>query len=909
MRFQGLVFVAMLCGTTVGTLAKADSRLTISDDLPGATLDVGKPRISSHASVVPSVKVIGGVVLEAMNAGKFLSEKHLEAQCRTRLSNASDQDVALRLAFTFRLPDQTGIDRVAMRGEPVVVEFNSPANSTQIIDLPIHMSKSLWDLLKTRAGRYATSTIEFDIALPADSAGQLKITSQDGHIPFSVFEEAPMPPKSGIYRDGDRSLIEIDGEPQYGNFCYIGWNWGVDPETVRMFAKSGRHVYRIVFQPWSLWEGDKLDSDKFETRMNEIVTSVVGRDPQAKIAIHWWLHGPKDWGKYHPDEIIVYDDGSTNCPNPQPLQNGWQHASYSSKVWKAEQTRIISEAVRRLENSPYADRVFSVSLGYGNAGEWNNFGYHGGKFADYSAPEREVFANWCRTRYREIDNLNHAWSATLSDWADIRIPSRAQRLEEGWHSFAGPKASVDVRDYHRFKSEQTVDLIDEFANIVKRESNNKLLVGVYYGYFTTHLTGAPVHALDSGHYALAKLLKSPAVDFIISPYNYGNRKRNIGLGNPIQSVMAAGKAYVVELDLPTHRFLANSPLNAAAALPQHGNFSKTPEESIRYYWRDIARVAAWGVNAHWYDFSKAWYDFPEFTEFVNRVQSLQLQLASRRAEDLAKVAVLVDEESAFFLGANSRAYGGCLYETLADEMDETGAPWDLYLASDIDKVVKKKYRLIIVINQIKDASVLREKLRGSGATVVWGYGAGLFEKGRWSDRPDGAGAVMRVMVNQPVGAIALGKEMIPPPTSLKSWAGTPSHNLSEVKPRITIDDPTVIAWAKFEDGSTAVGYRGTENPREFWVMTPQLSRRILGPIYKSAGIHRYSQDGSSVYVNGSLVALWKAGGGDSVLGFPRKVGRLRDAWTGKVVATDIDSFKVKGKAGMPTLGVYFIETP
>ena len=114
MRFQGLVFVAMLCGTTVGTLAKADSRLTISDDLPGATLDVGKPRISSHASVVPSVKVIGGVVLEAMNAGKFLSEKHLEAQCRTRLSNASDQDVALRLAFTFRLPDQTGIDRVAM---------------------------------------------------------------------------------------------------------------------------------------------------------------------------------------------------------------------------------------------------------------------------------------------------------------------------------------------------------------------------------------------------------------------------------------------------------------------------------------------------------------------------------------------------------------------------------------------------------------------------------------------------------------------------------------------------------------------------------------------------------------------------------------------------------------------------
>ena len=854
------------------------------------------PAMGSH-------QVIGGIILETLDTSPFLSATALKSEGRLRVSNVSGQDADFTLGLKIQNPGGT------TQKDPYLIPVHAPNNSTLIISFPVQITPAFWNILKTRTQNFNAGTLEFDVTFMSNLNPSPNILAQDGHIPFYLQATTPSP-QTGIYRNGDQSLIEINGKPQHGNYYYLGWNTRIDPNAVRQFAAAGKHNYRVVFQPWTLWKNGQIDATAFHNRMIEIMTSLVGRDPEAQVSIVWWLYGPKDWGVAHPNEVIIYDDGTNTTPNPQPLQNGWQHASYSSQVWKDEQTAIVSDEVHKLVNSPFADRIFSISLGYGNAGEWNNFGYLGGKFPDYSMIESTAFIDWCKA-YGTIDNLNKAWKTHYTSWNDITIPTRAQRMTAGWSSFGGPDLSMQLLDYHRFQSVRTANLISYFAHVVKTASNNKLLVGTYYGYLTTHMAWAPGHSLDSGHYALSTLLQSPDIDYINAPYDYADRQQNIGMGTAINSIMMAGKAFDLEDDLPSHRMFAVNPFNAQPALPNHGTFIKTAQDSILYYWRDMARISAWGINAHWYDFSKDWYNFPEFSDFTPKAQVMQDFLAAQNAHDIAEVAVLIDEDSAFYLGNKSYPYGWAIYQTISFEMDKSGAPWDIYLASDIDKVLQKKYKLIIVLNQINNASALRQKLLAANVPVVWGYGAGMLEKGQWSQQPNGAGVEMKVLLNQTVGDIVLGGNATNPfiitaPTSMNAWAGIPRPNITGIKPRMEIKDTTVTPLAVFkDDSSTAVGMRGNE----FWVMTPLLSRPILSSIYEKLHIHRYSMDGSSIYANSNLVTLWNPQGGDSVITLPRPAATLVNATTGQTVARNASTYTVKGTPGEPTLGIYLITWP
>lgn len=442
-------------------------------------------------------------------------------------------------------------------------------------------------------------------------------------------------PKAEVVRRNGVPTLSVNGVFHPGIFGYVGWNWLTARQSIRDFGKAGFHLYEIVFQPWSLWKNGKLDVGELERKLNSQIVSVAAQDPEAMFFLRYWLYVPRDWSKFHPGEVIRYDDGSSEIPL---LGGPWAHASYASVLWREEYKRVLRELIARLEKGPYADRVFMVRAGYGNCG-----------------------------------------------------------------------------DYYRFFSDYTVELIGDFGRTVKEASGGKLLFGVFYGYFLHHLTGVPYHSLDSGHYAMGKLLRLPEVDTVCSPYNYHRRERAISIGMPLESIKHHGKLFLAEMDLPTH---------LADAEKYHGtageSFScdRAEADTMTLYRRDFGRVLTWGAGGYWYDFAHGWYEFDAFRKFITDAARIGRAAVNGDMRSIAEVAVILDEESVFSISLHSGEWAKQLRETLGCTLESAGAPVDFWLASDLGAAVKRGYRLLVFANRFRADPETDRILAGFRGTLL-----------------------------------------------------------------------------------------------------------------------------------------------------------------------------------------------
>lgn len=899
------LFLALVCALSQqlsGQTAVERSNI----EMEAIALEWKPPEVAERVPIIGSHSRYTDLVVEGLDGGSILTAGKLDlGYFRVRLSNPTESARRATLSLSVRIPDADGRSKVPLPVASARYSAELDARTTIVVGFPFNVSQNLWDKLGGRTAGFGLGTLDFVVSAVDEAGANVAPLVDIAHIGYAPARSGRLsPPHVAVRPHQGIPALEINGRVEPSNFAYVGWNWGVARQTIREFAAEDRHLYRIVFQPWSLWRNGSLDPERFEARMNELVAAIVGNDPEALIYVFWWLHTPKDWPDYFPGETIVYDDGTDSTPHPQPDQKGWRRPSLSSQVWRAQQDDIMREASRRLLDSPYADRVFGVSAGYGNGGEWNGYGYHGGRFSDYSEPSRRDFQAWLKSEYITLPALNVAWKSNLTNWDQAAIPSRETRLTPGWGSFTGPDFPRQVTDYHRFVSWRTVEVIEHYSRLFKEVSGGRWLVGHFYGYFASHLSQPPYHALDSGHFMLGRLLQSDAIDFIAYPYGYADRRRNLALGNAIGSVRAAGKLYVVECDLATH-------LNARSTTPvlaHHEGGLHDPTSSVIAYWRDFARISAGGLAAWWYDFGRGWYLFPGWTDFVKRVEHTRSWQRLHSQASVAEVAVILDEKSAFSTGALGTAYGKSLYDMLSYELDESGAPWEAFLAADIDLVLKRGFKVIILINPIEDASVLAEKLRLSPASIVWGYGAGLKENGHWSLHPQigDRGARMLVEPEKDVGPLTYGADIAP-----LAMKGTVAQKppAAGLRPRIRIDDPRAKPLAYYQDGAVAVASstRGGAGVADYWLGTPQLEKRLLASIYKHAGVHRYTTDGSATYANASSVSVWRQSGGATRLTLPRTAARILDAWSGETIGLDTNVIEVPDTPNHSTAGLYLIE--
>src|SRR5258708_19986631 len=145
----------------------------------------------------------------------------------------------------------------------------------------------------------------------------------------------------------------------------------------------------------------------------------------------------------------------------------------------------------------------------------------------------------------------------------------------------------------------------------------------------------------SGHLGLRKVLRSPAVDFLVSPHGYAFR----GLGGdgllmqPSESLRHHGKSYFMEEDALMHNNF------------DPGGRNQSVENSIAVYQRNFAQVLTHGEGITWFEVQQLHEHpslEPERQRWIARFQELGNWALSQDRTPSAEGAVFLDDESYFY---------------------------------------------------------------------------------------------------------------------------------------------------------------------------------------------------------------------------------------------------------------------
>ena len=520
-------------------------------------------------------------------------------------------------------------------------------------------------------------------------------------------------------RNGRPTLL-IDGQP-VPPFAYMSY---LGKETYyREAAQAGIHMYCFPaylgdrginprsgigpFRP-SIWKGE---NEYDFSSLTEDFETVLRADPQGRVIIRIHLDPPEWWERAHPEGCCQLPDGTTfrQC--------------FSSPLWREATAKALRACVEWLDRSPYAEHLIGIHIAAGGTEEW--FYHFGSAFHDENPARTAAFRGWLQSVYaNDIDQLRAAWREPGVNFDSAGLPDISGRqTAQTWRVRADAQPIIDA---FRFHSETMATDIACFCRVVKETSKKSLLTGVFYGYH--YFVNDP----RRGHFALAKLLECPDVDYLSSPNAYN---RVMGEDWPPMVALASlalhGKLWLAENDTRTCRTTLLK--DQAPEICPQGYYDsgvwlgpESVEESVALLRKNAARMLAGGYGGWWFDMWGGWFSGWPLIDVLRGTQELgRLPQADGTGEMNAQVCVIADEELAFL----DASFGGLTGEIMANRyaLGRTGAPYDLYLRSDFPRIPAGQYRAFWLLGQpeLTDAETEHVRAwRGNGATVLWTRPAG-----------------------------------------------------------------------------------------------------------------------------------------------------------------------------------------
>lgn len=626
------------------------------------------------------------------------------------------------------------------------------------------------------------------------------------------------------------------------------------------FAQAGVTESEICLEP-RLFDGQNgFQQQDFDEYIEKTCLRVAQNTPSNTIALRWLLYVSSDRGAMHADELIATDPRTDQFWHPRSLQ-----PSYASESWRQFNLDILEKSLRKIRQSPFADRLTNIRIAYGNCGEWNNFGYHEKVFPDFSAPMQKAFGQWLKRKYVTNEQLQSAWQNQSVEFDSMNlIPTHDARMGISTGTFRMEPTGQQVSDYYAFWQDMTVQTIEYYARHIKQLTDSKLLVGAFYGYFVGHLTNSPYHFQDSGHYALGQFLQSPYLDYASGPYPYFHRLENACVNSVFSSFELHGKFWYSENDQATHL--------SGDSYKRYGTTGSL-EESIALAKRDFMQNFAKGASYYFFDFVFGWYHDPGFMAVVKDLKTLDnLALKSDR-HSRAEVAVLLDEEIIPRISNNSQRAMLRLRNMLGKEMDAAGAPWDCYLFSDMQRIDFSKYKLVLIANayQLDQTKInaIQKYLYNSNRSVFYLHSPGLI--GSANEYDDATAKAITGMNFQPAQSI----------------------DELDFQPLWVASGEDVQTIRKFRNGQTAIACRTFADYSTYFATTTGLDARTLHAMYQKTQVHCYAAPGDLLFARGNLIGVYSRQGGRKTITLPRKVDVVYDYFEKRVIAADTREFTLE----------------
>ena len=691
--------------------------------------------------------------------------------------------------------------------------------------------------------------------------------------------------------------VFLNGEPVFAGMCWVatpavdGWE---DAEYARGVAKAGIHIYSFDVGKDFEWVGPKAGrSDPFDFSTVEArYRKIVDVDPQALF--HLRMHfefGPDDWWvKAFPNECEIASNGRA------------MGESFASAVWQKQVNDFSKGLIAELKRTGLIDRVTAFQPGAGGTGEWvKGETSMAWLCADYSEVMRQHFRSWLRQKYHnDPAELRAAWNSASVTFETAEVPSADEQLHSKFYTFRDPARERNVIDYFCCFAELSADLVIDFCRTIKEATQGKKLAGAFYGYLLEMNNGG-FHGersesdystyQRSGHLGFKKVIESPYVDFLVSPYSYGYRGigGDCATGQPTETAQIRGKLCIVEDD--TRTFLNRD--------HEYGYVSTLPD-SVAILRRNFAKVVTKGLGMWWLFESVNPGKEPAMGTLLESFHDIGNFLLQTDRSPSGEIAVLIDDESLLY-EANRINFDlpGILQQQFWG-LPRLGAPFDIYLMQDFIDGRMKPYKLYIFLNAMhldrSRCAALNKELRKEGRVALWIYAPGYI-----GNEPS-----VEHMRELTGFTFALYKEPWGPQMSILDFthpitAGLPQDLFwgtnNKLSPIFCVNDPEarVLGQVVFSRGNCKPGLAVKTLPEwtSIYVAAPNIPAPVLRGIAGFAGVHVYNREGDVLYANRDLLGVHTVSGGNRTFRLPRQVEQVYDLFERKIVARNASEFQVK----------------
>lgn len=694
--------------------------------------------------------------------------------------------------------------------------------------------------------------------------------------------------KAEIRQRKDGTGLLINGKPIPPIIAYAR------PRFVPDFRDAGIHIYTSplsseALTPNKFWVGPgQYDFDEADSLIEHYLrvdpkSLIIPRIAMGYAEADWWPH-------LYPEDLVVLSDGSNPRMDADGLGRACSQHSFASARWRIEASQAIRALIDHLERR-FPDKMLGYHVGGGLCTEWVSWNVHNQtKLEDYSQPMQEAFASWLQAKGIEFDGSP--------------IPSPEERMRASWITFRDPEEDQIAVEYSRFYSEAVSDTLLRLCRAAKQETGGDKLVGAFYGYLWTH--GETLCPQRAGHLCLSKVLSSPYLDFVASPYHYDFR----GLGGVnlpqtlADEVLRHGKLYMNEVDTKTFRASKNLKWMKQIAQP------RTTVTSVELLKRDFSYALAKGVGMWWMDlFDEGWYHNPHLTKGLRRLQEIALKvLEAPNRSSKADIAVVLDEESFYYQKPVSNLSSPLLACQRQAELSRIGAPFDELLHKNLPRT----YKMYVFLNLFYLGKDERERIRSitrrGGRGSLWVYCPGFIDPtGVSTDRVSNLTGIRIQLSDQEIplvvstysehhpilknvpGGTRYGSEV--DATYLHSALNYPSKR--SIGPIFYAEDADAISLGAVE-GTDKVGLavKNAKDHLSLYSSAPCVPAAILRNLARQLDVHIYVDTGDIVYANGSFLAIYSLTPGVKHIHLPER-GDVHELFQDREVGEDLDDFSWK----------------
>lgn len=673
---------------------------------------------------------------------------------------------------------------------------------------------------------------------------------------------AAVPPVTRVadYRGSPTLFVNDEPQPLIA-FLHHGGKRGL---LHREMGRAGITLYMDWFGGSQAGNLGQIEPGVYDYGLyDSYFATVLDAVPDAYFIPHIGVTAPRWWQEMHSEECALFSDGRRGP------------SSIASELWRREMGDDLRRLIAHLRGAPYADRILGVIFYSGYTAEWQMWGTWRPQSDDYSEPALRAFRAWLGEKYGTDAALRAAWADAQVTLATAQMPSHEQRQETS-PFLRDPAAERQVIDFNQFISDLTADAISHFARVTKEALQESQVAGTYYGYMAAH--GA--RQQDCGHNALEQVLRSPDIDFLMSPPMYAHRQ----LGgtstfmSATESVMLHGKLWLDESDLRTY-------LSDPAA--GYGR-TTTPEDSVAVTWREFANVLTRRAAVSWFDMGGGWFSGEPMWDCYRRQVEVAQEAFGEREPFHGEVAVFVDERSYAYYRFNNLTR--VMVTDVIARMPEVGVTWDFYLLSDLPHADLPAYRLYVLLNaaNMDEAThrALVERARRDDATVLYVHAPGYA-------REDGLDAGRL----EAFTGMSVDVDAAPGPATYLVEAGHPlAEGIAaeaplgpgvELAPRPVITDAEAEAIAHWTAGGVCMARKVHEGVNTVYCAGVAVPPALLRNIARAAGAHVWSDTDDGIYTDGRYFALHAATDGEKTIRLPGG-RRIVDVLTGEEVSPRAD---------------------